>query len=260
MNCRWNGVQARFAGLLMALALTSPVQAQLVVPAGAELDLGAGSLELGGTDLAVDGVLAAGSSVVAGVGTVRIGGGGVLLAESARFDVLGNWLNLGHFEAGQSSVRLLDTPGSNAELAGASAFHTLEMLGASGKTYRLPAGLTQRVSGLLRIQGSSANPLQLTSTTPGQAAFVDLAASGQQAIAHVGVSDVHATGQWLARGQQNQGGTGNAVRWFGGQPAVAQPVPVTSLPALLALVLLMLGVATRFVRLRRLESAPRRLS
>lgn len=234
------------AVVLLGLSAVSDVPAQVHVGAGADFDLGGGRLDLAGADLRLNGAFAVGAGVVERAGTVDLAAAGVLLGESGRIEVLGDWRNGGLFQAGSSLVRFLDQAGAVVEVTGASDFHGLELLGMSGKTYRLQSGQTQRVQSLLRIQGSGATPVQLAGSSVGQAAFLDLAPDGQQEIAHVGVSDVHATGQWLAAGQQNQGGSGNALRWFGAGPAPATPVPVGSLPALLILVaLLVLAVRRR---------------
>jgi hypothetical protein len=62
---------------------------------------------------------------------------------------------------------------------------------------------------------------------------------------------VHATGQHLAAGKTNDGGTGNALGWFGALVSAAvRPAPALSLPALCLLALAMAMVATRHARRR----------
>lgn len=83
-------------------------------------------------------------------------------------------------------------------------------------------------------------------------AFLNLATGGSQAIANVGVSNVHATGQRLAPTLTNQGGSGNAVGWFGG---LGPALPPERVPALSTTVLLALIAAFLFA-----EAPPRRLA
>lgn len=227
------------------LCVAVPAAAQVRIGAGAEVDLGAGALDLAGAGLRVEGALAAGSATLDRAGSVEIAAGAVLFGEAGAIRLFGDWRNDGLFTAGSSRVTFLDQAGAVSQLLGATNFHVLELLGGGGKTYRLQSGLTQGVNSLLRIQGSPSSAVQLAGSNVGQAAFLNLASAGQQAIAHVGVSDVHATGQWLAPGQQNQGGSGNALRWFGGGPPAPTPVPIDSTLALLLLAGLLLLFARR---------------
>jgi hypothetical protein len=80
-----------------------------------------------------------------------------------------------------------------------------------------------------------------------------LLASGTQSIQHVGVTDVWATGQHLAPTLTNEGGGGNAFRWFrassGGTDELA--VPTLGDLATLALAALLAGFAIADLRRRR---------
>jgi len=101
----------------------------------------------------------------------------------------------------------------------------------------------QTITGVLEITGTTPQPIQFRSSAPGQVASINLTPTATQQIAHVGVTDVWATGQPLAPSLQNEGGGGNALGWFGTLIAdTAASVPALSnlmlavLAALLALV------------------------
>lgn len=123
-----------------------------------------------------------------------------------------------------------------------------------GKNYVFSVGSTQTISGLLEITGTAPQPIQFRSSAPGQVAYINLTPAGVQQIVHVGVTDVWATGQWLAPNQQNEGGGGNANRWFGMPQPGVNPVPALSTPmqgVLAALLALAAGLG-----LRRRTSSP----
>ena len=90
-------------------------------------------------------------------------------------------------------------------------------------------------------------PIQIASTVPGSAAFLNLLPSGTQSIADVGVSDVRATGQHLAPAGHNEGGAGNDNGWFA---AIYEyvAVPALSLIGLMTLLLAIAGLALRTQR------------
>ncbi len=115
-------------------------------------------------------------------------------------------------------------------------------------------GSTQTITGVLEITGTAPQPIQFRSSAPGQVAFINLTGTGTQQIVHVGVTDVWATGQWLAPGQQNEGGGGNANRWFGIPPTGEMPVPALS--TLMQGVLAALLALAAGLGLRRRTSSP----
>lgn len=244
MRHRWGlAVPALALGFLASGAAFA---AGMTIPAGARVPLNGGTLDTGGGSLHVDGILELGSGVLRGLDAVRISTGGSADFGSGTATVTGDWENLGTFTAGSSRVELRDGAAAQSTILGTSSFATLSLVSAAGKRYRFESGLTQRVSATLQIVGNGL-PIQLDVTTPGSAAFLDLAAAGTQVIANVGVSDVHATGQHLAPTLTNQGGSGNAVGWFGGVVPAVPPVPVPALSwsALLALIAAFVFVATR---------------
>lgn len=238
---------------VLSLTGTSLCQAQVIIPQGATLELGGGTLEGGGTAVTVHGGLHLGTGRLQQVGDFTLGPGGNAGLGSGAIQLSGTWNNQGTLAAGSSRIQFVDGPETTSSLLGSTRFASLDMSSARGKRYHLESGQTQTVAGSLRIRGSAA-PIQIDVTTPGAVAFLDLLASGSQDIAHVGVSDVHAIGQHLAPQLHNEGGRGNDDGWFGDRAgATPAPLPVPSrsawstllLAALLVFAALRIGHRTR---------------
>ena len=120
-------------------------------------------------------------------------------------------------------------------------------------------GTTQTINNVLEIAGTAGSPVQFRSSAAGQVANINLVASGTQLIQHVGVTDVWATGQWLAPTLTNEGGGGNANRWFGGSGPGAAAIPAMSDAMLLALAVLLAASGAWFARQPRVrEGTPNR--
>lgn len=242
------------AGLLLLAAVAAPAFAQVVVPAGAAFALGGGSIDFGNTSLQVGGNFALGSGSAANVDNVSILAGGALDGGSGVLTLFGDWSNAGTFTAGTGSVNFIDDGIAQSNISGNSTFDNVSFVSATGKNYVFAVGTTQSISGSLTILGSSTQGIQFRSSTAGQVANIDLLAGGTQSIQYVGVSDVHATGQHLAPNLTNDGGTGNAVGWFGAA-AAANTVPTPTL-SWIGLLLLALLLATIAATRRNEETAP----
>ena len=178
-------------------------------------------MDLGCTDITVAGNLQVGSALVTTVHNVAIQAGtspdGTLDGGSGSITLAGNWSNSGTFIPGTSSVFFVDNPGcaTSSTLSGNTTFYNLSLVSSVGKGYTFPPGTTQTILHALTIQGTLANPIQITSGVAGSPGFINLAPGGTQNISHVGVSDNWATGQPLAPLLTNEGGTGNSRGWFG---------------------------------------------
>ncbi len=217
-----------------------PARADFEIPTGGFMSLADGGLDLGCTDLIVGGMLQTNSAPVTNVRNLIIQSGGTIDAGSSVISVGGNWSNSGTFNAGTSQVAFSDICGVNpAVVSGNTTFYDVSFTSSSGKTWQFASGSTQTIAHFLSIQGTTPNPLQFASTVPGAVAYIQLL--GGQSIAHVGVTDVWATGIWLAPYLTNEGGGGNANRWFG-VPDYAR-IPTLSQAGLLALILLLAAVA-----------------
>ena len=231
-------IQTRVRLLLTATAAaavfctTQSAYADLVVPANSSLNIGGGTIDLACTDVVVAGTLQIGTGSLVNVRHLTIQAGGTIDGGSGAITLGGNWTNAGQFLPGTGSVQFRDLCAlSSATITGNTTFSTASFVTATGKNYVFAVGSTQVVNNLLEIAGTAPLPIQFRSSSAGQVAFIDLLVSGVQQIQHVGVTDVWATGQWLAPALTNEGGGGNANRWFGGSgpvPGAANPIPTLS--------------------------------
>lgn len=212
--------------------------------------LNGGKLDLDSTDLQIGGSVALSSGAISGAHSIAIGSGGALNAGSGTISLFGDWSDFGTFSAGTGTVDFIDGSAALSTVSGNTTFHDLSFISSTGKTYAFAVGSTQTIGGLLTILGTAATGIQFKSTTPGQVAFIDLLPGGSQDIAHVGVSNVHAIGQPLAPTQTNDGGTGDALGWFGsgGSGSSVAATPAVSPFGLLLLLLSLPAVA--FLRRR----------
>lgn len=252
-------VARRLAPFAIALAAAAPVRADLVVPANSTVNLASGTVDLACTDVVVAGTLQVATGSLLNARHVTIQAGGTIDGGSGIIALGGNWSNAGQFAAGTSAVRFRDLCSlASATISGSTTFSTASFVTATGRNFVFEVGTTQTVGSVLEIAGTASLPIQFRSSVPGQVGYIDLVASGTQLIQHVGVTDVWATGQWLAPNLTNEGGGGNANRWFG-TGGVATPVPALSDAALIALATLLAAVgAWRTRRQRRIDSLPGR--
>jgi hypothetical protein len=243
---RFSARVAAAAVALIAAFAGGPAVADLVVPANAVVSLSSGQFDLACTDVVVAGTLRLDTGSVVNVRHVTVQAGGVIDGSAGTVRLGGNWTNGGQFIPGTSRVEFRDLCSlPSSTLAGNTTFANLSLVSSFGKNYAFTAGQTQTVGGLLEITGTLSQPIQIRSTTPGSTGSLNLLPGGTQQILHVGVTDNQATGQWLAPGQSNEGGGGNARRWFGtpsgGANAAAIPVNGAGTLAVLALLLALLG-------------------
>jgi len=230
--------------------------ADLIVPADATVSLNSGTLDLGCTDQLVAGTLQVGSGQALNARHVTVQPGGALDGGSGAIELGGNWSNDGVFVAGTSTVRFRDLCAiASATISGSSSFANARFVSSIGKNYVFAVGSEQTITGVLEITGTTPHPIQFRSSAPGQVAFINLTESGTHQSVHVGVTDVWATGQPLAPGEQNEGGGGNANGWFGTLPTGE----VAIIPALSTLMLGVLAALLAFaggIRLRRRTLSP----
>ena len=238
---------------IAAFGSARQANADLVVPANSVMNLASGTIDLACTDLIVAGTMQLASGGVVNARHVTIQAGGTVDGGTGILAMGGNWTNAGQFIPGASQVRFRDLCSlATAEIAGNTMFSTASFVTATGKNYVFAVGSTQNVNNLLEISGTAALPIQFRSSGVGQTAFINLLASGVQTIQHVGVTDVWATGQWLAPTLTNEGGGGNANRWFGGSvPGVATPVPTLGYSMLVAMTWLFAATGALLLRRRR---------
>jgi hypothetical protein len=247
------------ASVALSLGLMSAAHADLVVPSGGQYSTGGGQTDLACTDVVVAGKLFVASGSLINVRHLTIQSGGTIDGGSGVIQLGGDWSDSGTFTASASTVRFVDSCGvTSSTVSGNTTFFNARFLSTTGKNYVFQVGTTQTVAGQLQISGTAANPIQFRSSAPGQVANINLLPGGTQAIVHVGVTDVHATGQHLAPDQTNEGGGGNAFNWFGASPnPVSTPIPTLSDLAMLVLAALLSGFAIIDLRRRGPDRARR---
>jgi len=250
-------VRAIRARASLALALVfAPMHAahaDLVVPSGGQSTTGGGQIDLGCTDVVVGGTLLVSSGGLVNVRHLTIQTGGTVDGGSGVIQLGGNWTNQGTFSAGTGTAQFRDLCSlASATIGGSTTFFNASFVSSTGKNYVFAVGTTQTIGGLLEITGTAPNPIQFRSGTPGQVAFINLVPAGAQQILHVGVTDVWATGQHLAPTLTNEGGGGNAFRWFRSSSPGADELAVPTLGdlATLALAALLAGFAIFDLRRR----------
>ena len=242
----------RRAFLAVAALLTLATAAsagQVTVGSGSSVDLGTGSLDLGCADLSVAGTMAAGTVGFDQARDVTIDPSGVLDGESATLEVTGDWDNAGTFNAGTSTVQLVDGCGlASAVVAGDTTFANLEMTTTSGFLYRFTSGSTQTVTSSLALLGAVANLLTIRSTLDGSEAFLDL--QGTQSVSSVDVKDNHAIGNPIPLPADSVN-SGNALGW------IAVVIPALPLAGVIGVALAFLWGGRRWLATRRGSLATR---
>ena len=248
---RWTarGAPGRFAAAGLGLLLASAAaHAQYVVPAGASIGLGGGAMDLGCTDVIVDGSLDLQGGTLTNVRHVQIGAAGSLALGSGSVSLAGNWTNGGSFAAGTGSVSIVDNAACSASsvVSGNSSFYALAITSTTGKLVQFAAGSVQTVQSALTLTGAPGTPLRIESTTPGTtSADINLLTGATQNLANLAVRGMRASGQWLAAGQTNQG-AGPVSGWFGTPtPGGLSPIPTLSQWALVGLALTLGALAAR---------------
>jgi hypothetical protein len=117
----------------------------------------------------------------------------------------------------------------------------LSIISTTGKLYQFAPGSTQIILAQFTLTGTEALPLRVQSSVTGQAAFINLV--GSQNLGQLAVTDMVATGRWLAPYQTNRNASGAVTGWFG-EP---NPVPTLANGLLVALsaLLLLVGISMR---------------
>jgi hypothetical protein len=200
--------------------LPGPILAQgITIGPSASIDLGGGSMSLGCKDLQIDGALSLGTGSLNQARNIVING--AVNGQSGTLVLAGNWTNGGSFDAGASTVSMVDGCGTaSTTLMGNTTFYDWSAVTATGKQVVFSAGEVQSILNAVVLNGAAGNLLQIRSSVPGNPGFIQLAESGSQNVDHVDVQDNHAPqpGQFMAPGfpeDYNSVDSGGNFRWFG---------------------------------------------
>lgn len=244
--------------------------AQWVVGAGSSVNFGDAAVQLSCADFKVDGAAAANDSVLSGIALLHIGEGGELLGEQGQWSLSGDFVRLGSFSAGNSTISIDDAcPSSISRVSGGTVFNHLLVSSDTGKTIELATDQTTTVQGQLTLQGTADHLLKLRSTAAGTPA--PLFATELQSVQFVDVADNRAIGAVIAFGAPSQYqsvANGNVFRWFqfdaqgndqgdGSGSVDIRNVPLTSASGMALLsALLSLAVVAHLRRQRPQRLAP----
>ena len=160
---------------------------------------------------------------------------------SATLSLSGDWDNAGTFNAGSSTVQMVDGCALfSGVVAGNTSFANLAISTATAKQVSFTAGSTQTVTGLLTLLGAAGNLLQIRSTVNGSAAFLNVAGASSASL--IDVQDIDASaGNDIILGSELAEGPEHA------RLAVWIAVPLLGPLALGALALLLLATGQRWL-------------
>lgn len=219
-------VLRRFAaGALLCCSLAAPVWAQFSVGSGATYSVPAGGTNVGCLSVDVQGTLATPAGQFTTASSLAIGATGIFDGGAGTLSVGGTLSNAGTFNAGAGTVVLNDgCAGGTSQLSGDMVFQNLTLSSVTGRTFVIPAGSHITVLGMLTLQGTGAQSIQLVSSGAGTA-VIQL---GPAAVVNRNFANVAGNVQ-----------IGAAIA--GG----AAPIPTLGTPALLLLSVLLGGLALR---------------
>jgi hypothetical protein len=187
--------------VLCAVLSATPAGAQVVIPAGAEINLGTGQLAGGCLDVDIAGTLRLSQGSSTGVRSLSVEPAGVLDGGTGSFAWSGDWSNSGQFMARSSRAASLDGCGrSTSTFMSADHFDSLSLQSADGREIRFPAGQSTTVGHSFTAHGIAALPLRIRSTVAGRASIIALDPATTQDIFAVDVADNHAFPSPIAPG------------------------------------------------------------
>lgn len=158
--------------------------AQLTVVTGSTYTLSGSQSSMACTNVSVQGTLNVGSTDISQVNSIDISSGGQVFAGNSTISLSRNWSNNGTFSPGNSTVLINDLCASGAsEISGNTTFNNLTISSQTGRNFFLTNGAVITVSGILRIEGTQANPITLT-TRAGQSATIQLLPNAQIINSH----------------------------------------------------------------------------
>ncbi|MGE4073365.1 MAG: IPTL-CTERM sorting domain-containing protein [Lysobacterales bacterium] len=217
---------------------------------GASLSLGGGTLNVGCSDVSVQGSLDIGAGTLSGAR--NFSASGAVQGGTGTLAFSGNLSAAAALTPQSGTVRSEDGCNSTGStLTGAHNFFSLIAQTDIGRSFVLPAGATQHIGSRLELTGGAAR-LVLRSTIPGMLALLDMPAAATWAVSRIDAQDVGMTptSPYVAPQDPTNYGSidrGNTPRLLGVDVDLT-PIPALSTWGLLALMLGMLGIGMFTVR------------
>ena len=161
-RCSWRWL----AGAVLPLYLGAPVAAQVVIPLGSSLDVAGGIMNLGCIPLDMQGSLHLGNGILALDTNATFGSNSDVTGSGGTISIGGNIVASGTLDTGNNTLVLRDgcNAGNSIQLGGIILAHHLVLQSTTGRTFVLPEGARITALDSLTLQGTAAQPLQLTSS------------------------------------------------------------------------------------------------
>ena len=247
--------------LTILVVSTTGAQAQTHFTVGADstIDMGDAVITMDCSDLRIHGTAHLSTAQLSGIDRLQISG--ALTSASAQLSMAGDLSAEGSSNLGMGTVSIVDgCARTQSTITGSPNLYNLSVTSSAGKKLVFESGKTTTVAGQLNLQGTSAKPLTIRSSTPGTPAL--LSATSQQTIQFVDVADNRAVGAVIAPGAPeslHSSASGNVFRWFlfdenGLVPQPPQPTPsVAPVPALSSFTALLMAMLLGFIGFRALS-------
>ena len=247
--------------LTVSVVATTGAQAQSHFTVGADstIDMGDAVITMDCSDLRIHGTAHLSTAQVFGINDLQITG--ALTSASTKLSMAGDLNTIGSSNFGTGTVSIVDgCTRAQSTIAGSPSLYNLTVASNTGKKLVFESGKTTTVTGQLSLQGTSAKPLTIRSSTPDTPAL--LSATTQQTIQFENVADNRAVGAVIAPDAPesfHSSAAGNVFRWFlfddnGLLPQPPQPTPsVVPVPALSSLMALLMTMLLGFIGFRALS-------
>lgn len=168
-----------FIAAALLMLLSPAALAQFTIPLDSSYNVADGAMGLGCTALNVAGTLNMNSGEISDISEVNIATTGTINGGQGMLNVSGDWNNLGTFVPGTGTVNFTDGCAVGpVQISGKTVFNNLTLSSAEGRTFIVPAGENITVNGILTLQGTEGQPIQLVSSS-GETAVIGLGPSAQ---------------------------------------------------------------------------------
>lgn len=178
----------------LAGGLFQAASAQLVVPAGASMDLGGGALDLACQPMDISGSYSLSGGSVLKASKLQVEASGILNVQGL-LEVGGDFINAGQVIANAGSISLNGAclpAGATIKISGTGTIANLTISSNSGQSFEIQPGANITVTQQLTVTGEPGKPVQLTSAN-GQASNIQVAPSAQVSQSNVVTNNVAIT-------------------------------------------------------------------